>query len=113
MTTPMTTAEFDGRVTLLIECGAMKDKNWPTEEVRHRTRQSLKLWGKMQTGMTHTTSPITYVELKEDRKGIRKEVLEAAKQEDINTFTIIKSHEAHHAIIDERGEILGYQFHIE
>src|SRR6266436_6181927 len=113
MTTPITIAEFDGGVTLLMECGAMKDKNWPTEEVRHRTRQFLKLWGKMQKGITHTTSPITYVELKEDRKGVQKEVLEAAKQEDINTFMVIKFYEGYHAIIDERGEILGYRCRIE
>src|SRR6266481_250287 len=63
--------------------------------------------------MTHTTSLILYVQLKEDRIGIRKEVLEAAKQEDVNTFAVIKSHQDHHAIIDKHGEILGYQYRIK
>ena len=47
----MTTSEqneFEKRVSLLIDCGAMKDKNWPTAEVKHRTKQYLKLWKKMQ-----------------------------------------------------------------
>jgi hypothetical protein len=105
--------EFDRMVSLLIECGAMKDKNWPTGEVRHRTRQYLKLWRKMQKDMVYTKSTITYVELKGDRKGDQKDVLEAAKQGDINTFTVIKSYENHHAIIDERGEILGYRYRIK
>ncbi len=112
----MTTSEqneFKRRLSLLMDCGAMDDKNWPTSEVKHRTKQYLKLWEKTQRGITYTTSPVTYVQLKEDRKGRQKEVLEAAKQGDINTFTVIKSHENHHAIIDERGEILGYRFRIK
>ena len=112
----MTTSEqneFKRRLSLLMDCGAMDDKNWPTSEVKNWTKQYLKLWGKMQRGMTYTTSPVTYVELKEDRKGRQKDILEAAKQGDINTFTVIKSHENHHAIIDERGEILGYRYRIK
>ena len=85
----------------------MKDKNWLMGEIKNRTKQHLKLWEKMQRDIAYTKSPLTYVQLKEDRKGERKDVLEAAKQGDINTFTVIKSH---HAIIDERGEILGYQY---
>jgi hypothetical protein len=100
--------EFDRRVLLLMDCGVMKDKDWPDKGVKKRTKCFLKLWEKMQKGMTYTTSPISYVQLKEDRKGIREEVLEAAKQGDIDTFTVIKSHENHHAIIDEQREILGY-----
>ena len=53
-------------------------------------------------------SPVTYVQLKEDRKGRQKEVLEVVKQGDINTFMVIKSYENYHTIIDEHGEILGY-----
>ena len=105
--------EFDRRFSLLTDCGAMDDKNWKKKEVRHRTIKFLQQWEKMQKGMTRTTSPITYVQLKEDRKGVQKEVLEAAKQEDVDTFTVIKSHENHHAIIDERGEILGYRYRIK
>ena len=63
--------------------------------------------------MVHTTSPVTYVQLKEDRKGRQKEVLEVAKEGDINTFTVIKSNENHHEIIDERGVILGYRYRIK
>ena len=116
MTTSEMTSEqkFDRRFSLLTDCGAMDDKNWKKKEVRHRTIKFLQQWERMQKGMTHMTSPITYVQLKEDRKGVQKEVLEAAKQEDIDdTFTVIKSHENHHAIIDERGEILGYRYRIK
>ena len=62
----------------------------------------------MQRDIAYTKFPVTYMQLKEDRKGKQKDVLEAAKQADINTFTVIKSYENHHVIIDERGEILGY-----
>jgi hypothetical protein len=34
------------------------------------------------------------------------------KHEDINTFTIIKSDENYHIIIDECGEILRYRYYI-
>ena len=67
----------------------------------------------MQKDMTYMTSLIIYIQLKEDRKGRQKEVLEAAKQGDMNTFMVIKSHKNHHAIIDKRGKILGYQYRIE
>jgi ACT domain-containing protein len=63
--------------------------------------------------MIYTISLILYVQLKEDRKGRQKEVLEAVKQRDINIFTIIKSHENHHVIIDKHSEILGYYYHIK
>ena len=63
----------------------MKDKDWPDKGIKKRTKCFLKLWEKMQKGMTYTTSPISYVQLKEDRKGIREEVLEAAKQGDVDT----------------------------
>ena len=64
--------------------------------------------------MTHTRSPVTYVELKEEKVGRRKDVVEAAQEErDVNTFTVIQSHENHHAIIDQHGEILGYWYHIK
>ena len=59
------------------------------------------------------TSRISYMQLKEDRKGIREKVLEAAKQGDVETFTVIKSHENHHAIIDEQREILRYRYRIK
>ena len=63
--------------------------------------------------MVHTTSPVTYVQLKEDRKGRQKEVLEVAKEEDINIFTVIKSDENHYVIIDECGVTLGYRYRIK
>jgi hypothetical protein len=105
--------EFDRRVLLLMDCGAMKDKDWPGKVLRKGRSVFLKLWEKMQKGMTYTISLISYVQLKEDRKGIREEVLEAAKQGDVDTFTIIKSHKNHHAIIDEQREILGYRYCIK
>jgi hypothetical protein len=32
------------------------------------------------------------------------------KQEDINTFTVIKFDENHHVIVDEYSEIIGYHY---
>ncbi len=96
-----------------MDSGAMDDKNWKKEEVKHRMKQYIKLWEKMQKDMTYTTSPVSYVELKEEKVGRRKDVVEAAQERDINTFTVINSHENHHAIIDERGEILGYRYRIK
>jgi hypothetical protein len=105
--------EFNRSVLLLMDCGAMKDKDWPDKGVKKRTKYFLKLWEKMQKGMTYTTSPISYVQLKENRKGIREEVLEAAKKGDVDTFTVIKFYENHHAIIDKQREILGYRYCIK
>jgi hypothetical protein len=63
----------------------------------------------MQKNMIYMTSPVSYIELKKQKVGGRKEVVEGAKKErDINTFTVIKSYDNHYAIIDERREILGY-----
>ena len=64
--------------------------------------------------MTHTRSPVTYVELKEEKVGRRKDIVEAAQEgRNVNTFTVIQSHENHHAIIDQHGEILGYWYRIK
>ena len=71
--------EFNRRVSLLIDCGAMKDKDWQNQDVKKKMKAFLKLWEKMQKGMTYTTSPISYVQLKEDRKRTREKVLKAAK----------------------------------
>ena len=51
-----------------------------------------------------------YVQLKEDRKGRQKEVLEVAKEGDINMFMVINSDENHHEIINEHSVILGYRY---
>jgi len=53
--------------------------------------------------MVHTISLVTYIQLKEDRKGRQKKVLKVAKEGDINMFIVIKSDENHHMIIDERS----------
>jgi hypothetical protein len=50
--------------------------------------------------------------IRQDRERKQKEVLEVAKQEDINTFTVIKSDENHHVIIDKYSKILGYCYFI-
>jgi hypothetical protein len=77
-----------------MDSGAMDDKNWKKEEVKHQMKQYIKLWEKMQKDMTYMTSPVSYVELKEKKVGRRKDVVEAAQEErDINTFTVINSHE--------------------
>ena len=78
----MTTSKsnkFDRRVSLLIDCGAIKNKDWPNKGVKKRTKCFLKLWEKMQKGMTYTTSPISYIQLKEDRKRTREKILKVAK----------------------------------
>jgi hypothetical protein len=104
-----TSQEKERRVSLLMDSGAMDDKNWKKEEVKHQMKQYIKLWEKMQKNMTYTTSLVSYVELKEQKVGRQKEVVERAKEErDINTFTIINSYDNHHVIIDKRREILGY-----
>jgi hypothetical protein len=54
-------------------------------------KKVLKGWQHQQKSMVYMTSPVTYVQLKEDRKGRQKEVLEIAKEGDINMFTVIKS----------------------
>jgi hypothetical protein len=49
ITFEMTTSELneiDRRISLLMDCGAMKDKNWADKEVKKRTRFFLKLWEK-------------------------------------------------------------------
>ena len=71
----MTTSEqneFKERFSLLMDCGAMNDKNWPSDEVKHRTKKFLKLWQHKQKGMVYMTSLVMYVQLKEDRKGRQK-----------------------------------------
>ena len=109
-----TSQQKERRVSLLMDSGVMDDKNWKKEEVKHRMKQYIKLWEKMQKDMTYTTSLVSYVELKEQKVGRRKEVVEGAKEErDINTFTVINSNDNHHAIIDEHGEILGYRYRIK
>ena len=64
--------------------------------------------------MTHTRLLVTYVELKKEKVGRRKDVVEAVQEErNVNTFTVIQSHENHHTIIDQHGEILGYRYCIK
>ena len=108
-----TLEQKEKRFSLFMDSGIMDDKNWKKEEMKHRTKQCIKLWEKMQEGMTHTRSPVTYVEL-EKKVGRRKDVVVAAQEErNVNMFTVIQSHENHHAIIDQHGEILGYRYRIK
>ena len=102
----MTPQQKERRVSLLIDSGVMDNKNWKKEEVKDRMKQYIKLWEKMQKDITYTTSPVSYVELKEQKVGKRKEVVDGAKEErDINTFTVINFYDNHHAIIDKCSEI--------
>ena len=106
--------QIERRVSMLIDSGAMNDKNWPKEEVKHWTKQYVKMWEKKSKGIIYTKSWISYEELKEGRKGVRKNVVEKAKGErDVNTFKVIKSDENYHAIVIEHSEILGYQYRIK
>jgi hypothetical protein len=105
----MTSQEKERRVSLLMNLGIMDDKNWKKEEVKYRMKQYIKLWEKMQNNMIYMISPVSYMELKEQKVGRQKEVVERAKEKrDINIFTVIKSYDNHHAIINKHGEILGY-----
>ena len=64
--------------------------------------------------MTYTRSPVTYVELKKEKMGRQKDIVEAVQEErNVNTFRVIQSYENHHAIIDQHGEILGYRYRIK
>jgi hypothetical protein len=111
MSTP---EQKEKRLSLFMDSGIMDNKNWKKEEVKHQRKQCIKLWEKMQEGMTYTRSPVTYVELKEEKVGRRKDVVEAAQEErNINTFMVIQSHENHYAIIDQHSEILGYRYRIK
>jgi hypothetical protein len=76
-------------------------------------KKVLKGWQYQQKGMVHMISSVTYMQLKEDRKGKQKEVLEVAKEGDINTFMVIKFNKNHHVIIDEHSVTLGYHYHIK
>jgi hypothetical protein len=87
MSTP---EQKEKRLSLFMDSSIMDDKNWKKEEVKHQTKQCIKLWEKMQEGMTYTRSPVTYVELKEEKVGRQKDVVEAAQEErNVNTFTVI------------------------
>jgi hypothetical protein len=57
---------FEGKFSLLIDCRAMNNKNWPSDEVKHRMKKVLKLWQHKQKGIVHTISPVMYLQLKED-----------------------------------------------
>ena len=85
-----TSEQKEKRFSLFMDSSIMNDKNWKKEEVKHQTKQCIKLWEKMQEGMTHTRSPVTYVELKEEKVGRWKNVVEVAQEErNINTFMVI------------------------
>ena len=104
---------FNRQVQLLINSGTMSDKGWPVDKIIHETQHYLKIWKKLQTNIQYTLSPISYIELKKSVKGNRKDVLAAAKEGDVNNFTVIQTHPDHHAIIDEQGEVLGYRYRIK
>jgi hypothetical protein len=63
--------------------------------------------------MVYMIPPVTYMQLKEDRKGRQKKILEIAKEGDINMFMVVKSDENHHTIIDKRSVTLGYCYCIK
>jgi uncharacterized protein YeaC (DUF1315 family) len=110
----LTPEQKEKRFSLFMDSGIMDNKNWKKEEVKHWMKQCIKLWEKMQEGMTHTRSPVTYVELKNEKVGRWKDVVEATQEEgNVNMFTVIQSYENHHAIIDQHGEILGYRYRIK
>ena len=55
MSTP---EQKEKKLSLFMDSSIMDDKNWKKEEVKHQTKQCIKLWEKMQEGMTYTRSPV-------------------------------------------------------
>jgi hypothetical protein len=93
----------------LLNSGAMDDLCWPADRARKNAKNFLQRWWKAQKDMTWTLSTVTYIELKEV---LKKGHIDAAKIGDPDTFMVIASGEEHHAIVDERGVILGYRYRI-
>jgi hypothetical protein len=96
----------------LLNCGAIRDFNWPSNRARKNTKNLLQQWWKMQKGMEFSLSPVTYGELKERFKGRHATVIDAVQQGDPASFQVIRSDDCHHAIVDETGVILGYRYRI-
>jgi hypothetical protein len=105
--------KFDQEVSFLINSGAMSDKEWKPEKMKHKTEHCLKIWKRLQRGIQYTVSPVSYVKLKAKRKGRKSKVLKAAKEGVVDNFTVIESHENHHAIVDKYGHVLGYRYRIK
>jgi hypothetical protein len=53
--------ELKGRFFLLMDYGAINDKNWQSNEVKHRMKKVLKGWQYQQKGMVYMISLVTYV----------------------------------------------------
>src|SRR6266436_152181 len=92
--------KFDNEVSELINSGTMADKRWKPEKMKHETQHCLKMWKRLQQGIQYTRSRVSYRKLKVKRKGKKLEVLKAAQEGVVGDFTVIESHEKHHAIVD-------------
>jgi hypothetical protein len=73
-----TIEQKEKRFSLFMDSGIMDNKNWKKDEVKHQIKQYIKLWEKMQKGITHTRSLVTYVELKKEKVGRQKNIVEVA-----------------------------------
>jgi hypothetical protein len=96
----------------LLNLGAICDFSWPVDKATKNTKNLVRCWWKAQEGMKQTLSPVTYIQLKVELKKRHVDVLDAAKVGDPNAFTVVAVGEEHHAIVDERGVILGYRYRI-
>ena len=91
----------------------MADKGWKPEKIVHETQHCLKMWKRLQQVIQYTRSRVSYSKLKARRKRKKLEVLKAVQDGVIEDFTVIESHEKHHAIVDRYGQVLGYRYRIK
>ena len=105
-------AAVQREVQNLLNSGALRDFNWPADQIRKNALDLWESWKIAQAGMQRTISPITYVQLKDEKRKHYKSVLENATATNLDAFTLITSAAEHHSIIDDRGVILGYRCRI-
>ena len=105
-------AAVQREVQNLINSGALQDFNWPADQIRKNASDLLESWKIAQAGMQQTISPITYIQLKDEKRKHYKSVLESTTTTNLDAFTVIISAAEHHSIVDDHGVILGYQCRI-
>ena len=84
-------AAVEREVQNLLNSGALQDFNWPADQIRKNTLDLLESWKIAQAGMQRTISPITYVQLKDEKRKHYKSVLENATTTNLDAFTVITS----------------------
>src|SRR5438046_2182150 len=61
-------AAVQREVQNLLNSGALQDFNWPADQIRKNASDLLESWKIAQAGMQQTISPITYVQLKDEKR---------------------------------------------